>query len=421
MTDETPAVPPMDPPEPPSMPPTEAPEPPPVPPKVDPETLALRAQPPRAIRFRREAVIAITAGASIGLVAIAWVALKPPSFELAIDAERKPPPAYPSADALQSLPSSYEDVPRLGPPLPGDLGRSILEHKRANAIEVETSDIGQTAMAAEAVQGRHTAERERAAAERKAVREAELLVPIRGRADTAAPAVAAASAASVRGEPVAAPASRAGDGKSEFLAARDTGAEINAHPLLPAASPDLLAAGSVIAGSLITGINSDTPGLVIAQITEQVFDSPTGKRLLIPQGARLLGRYDHLVAFGQRRALVVWQRILWPDGSSLRLDNVPAADPSGYAGLADKVDFHGWRLLQGVAISTLLGVGSNLSFSGESDLVRAIRESAQDSAARAGDQLTSRNLDIQPTITIRPGAPIRLVVHRDLILAPWKH
>lgn len=94
-------------------------------------------------------------------------------------------------------------------------------------------------------------------------------------------------------------------------------------------------------------------------------------------------------------------------------------DPSGYAGLADKVDFHTWRLLKGVAIATLLGVGSELSISGESDFVQAIRESAQSNSARAGDQITQRNLDIPPTITIRPGAPVRVLVTRDLILAPW--
>jgi type IV secretion system protein VirB10 len=126
-----------------------------------------------------------------------------------------------------------------------------------------------------------------------------------------------------------------------------------------------------------------------------------------------------VVAFGQRRALVVWQRIILPNGSSLGLDNVPATDPSGYAGLTDKVDFHTWSLLKGVVISTLLGAGSSLTFSGETDLVQALRESTQQSASRAGDQLTSRNLQVQPTITIRPGSPLRLVVHRDLILAPW--
>ncbi|WP_432787984.1 TrbI/VirB10 family protein [Novosphingobium rhizosphaerae] len=138
------------------------------------------------------------------------------------------------------------------------------------------------------------------------------------------------------------------------------------------------------------------------------------------RGASMIGSYDSVVAFGQSRALVVWQRIVLPNGSSIRINNVPATDPSGYAGLSDKIDFHTWSLLKGVAASTLLGVGANLTFTGESDLVQAIREPTQQNVSRAGDQLTSRNLQIQPTITIRPGAPIRLVVHRDLILAPWK-
>lgn len=125
-----------------------------------------------------------------------------------------------------------------------------------------------------------------------------------------------------------------------------------------------------------------------------------------------------MVAFGQRRALVVWQRIVYPDGRSLRVDNVPATDLAGYAGLADKVDFHTWTLLKGAAVSTLLGVGANLTLTGENDLVLAIRESTEQNVSRAGDQLTSRSLQIRPTITVRPGTPVRLVVHRDLVLSP---
>ncbi|TCM22973.1 TrbI/VirB10 family protein [Novosphingobium sp. ST904] len=198
-----------------------------------------------------------------------------------------------------------------------------------------------------------------------------------------------------------------------------TGLSLLLHALTPAASANMLSAGSVIAGSLITGLRSDLPGLVIAQVTQQVFDSATGRTLLIPQGARLIGSYDSLVAFGQKRALIVWQRIVMPDGSSIRLDNVPATDMSGYAGLEDQVDAHTWQVIKGAAISTLLGVGSDLTLTGESDLVQAIRQSTQQSVSRAGDQLVSRSLQVQPTITIRPGAPVRLVVQRDLVLEPW--
>ena len=159
---------------------------------------------------------------------------------------------------------------------------------------------------------------------------------------------------------------------------------------------------------------------MLAQVTEPVRDSATGSAVLIPQGARLIGSYDSMVAFGQKRALVVWQRIVLPDGSSVRLDNVPAADVAGYAGLEDKVNFHEWRLLKGIALSTLLGVGTELSIGGDGDLVRALRESAQTNGARAGEAIVSRNLDVQPTLTVRPGWPVRAVLHKDLVLKPWR-
>lgn len=314
------------------------------------------------------------------------------------------------------LPSSYGEVPKLGPPLPGDLGRPILKHQQAMAQEGAASPQPSQADAARV-------ERERLAAQRRAARESSLLVQSGNREATAttAPAGATASPPAAQKDRLTLDPERdpnAQERKADFISAPDNGSDINPHTIRPAPSPYVLSAGSVIAASLITGLRSDLPGLVTAQVTEPVFDSPTGRFLLIPQGARLVGSYDSVVAFGQKRALVVWQRIVFPDGRSLRIDNVPATNPAGYAGLEDKVDFHTWSLIKGVALSTLLGVGANLSFSGESDLVQAIRESTQQNATRAGDQLTSRNLQIQPTITIRSGAPVRLVVHRDLVLAP---
>jgi type IV secretion system protein VirB10 len=155
-------------------------------------------------------------------------------------------------------------------------------------------------------------------------------------------------------------------------------------------------------------------------LTEPVFDTVTGRILLVPQGSRLIGSYDSVVAFGQSRALLVWQRIILPDGSSIQIDNLPATDAAGYAGLSDKVDYHSWRLLKGVALSTLLGVGTELSIGdNESDLVRALRQSTQQSANQAGQQIVGKNLNIQPTITVRPGWPLRVIVHKDIQLRPW--
>lgn len=388
--------------------------------KLDPESLALRSRPPRAIRFKRGVIIAIAALGSVSLVTVTWLALKPRLFHRAAGQEElSQPDLRPASDTLNGLPTSYGDVPRLGPPLPGDLGKPILDRQQQLATQINPSD--QQRQQAEA------AERERQLADLKAARESGLLVQSR----QAATALEAPTASVSAGEGAQASLPKlvldptndpnAQGRKEAFVGNLDPRGDVNPHVLTPAPSPYILSAGSVISASLITGLRSDLPGLVTAQITENTYDSATGRVLIIPQGARLIGSYDSIVAFGQSRALIVWQRIVMPDGSSLRIDNVPATDPSGYAGLSDKVDFHTWTLLKGVAISTLLGVGANLTFTGESDLVQAIRESTQQNVSRAGDQITSRNLAVQPTITIRPGAPVRLIVHRDLILAPWRN
>jgi type IV secretion system protein TrbI len=384
--------------------------------KLDPETLAIRTKPVRAIRFRRGVIIAVAALGSVSLVVVAWIALKPRVFSaVANRQELSEPSNRPSTDALNGLPATYGDTPKLGPPLPGDLGRPILESQRRMATE---TGVGNDPSGQAAAQ-----ERERQLSELRAARQSGVLV--QGRTTTSPTIAADASGLGADGVAEASgPAldpdrdPNAQGRKAQFVGTLDRSGDINPHTLTAAPSPYLLSAGSVISASLITGLRSDLPGLVTAQVTSQVFDSPTGRILLIPQGSRLIGSYDSVVAFGQKRALIVWQRIMLPDGSSLRIDNVPATDASGYAGLQDKVDFHTWALLKGVALSTLLGVGSQLTVTGESDLVQAIRESTQQNVSRAGDQLTSRSLNIQPTITIRPGATVRLVVHKDLILAP---
>jgi type IV secretion system protein VirB10 len=209
--------------------------------------------------------------------------------------------------------------------------------------------------------------------------------------------------------------------KLDFVNQRGQSGVYNPYPLMDAVSPYQVMSGSIISASLVTGINSDLPGSVVAQVTENVYDTVSGKYLLIPQGSRLIGTYDSVVAFHQSRALLVWRRIILPDGSSVQIENTPATDASGYAGLADKVDFHTWQLLKGVVLSTMLGVGTELSSGNQdSDLVRAIEMSTQQNVNQAGQRVTEKNLNIQPTITVRPGWPLRVIVSKDLILRPYK-
>jgi type IV secretion system protein VirB10 len=390
--------------------------------KEDPETLVLRGRPRPAVRFRRGLIVGISGAAAVSLVTVSWLALQPPSFRkaaISIDSGDERPSAG-TPDALANVPKNYADVPRLGPPLPGDLGPAILDRERSQQTPIAPSFAGP---AAEPPIEPATAEveRERVEAASEAARTAGLMVQL-GAGEAQPPATVAASVeASIRppAEPAPAALHAGQQHKIEFVAG--DGGPAGPHELVAAPSPWILSAGTIIPASLITGLNSDLPGMVLAQVTENVRDSATGRAILVPQGARLIGKYDSVVAFGQRRALLVWTRIVLPDGSSVDLDHMPATDASGYSGVTDGVDSHTWQLLKGIGMSTLLGIGTQLSFGGSgSDLVRALRESTQENAAHAGDQITSRNLDIQPTITVRPGWPVRALVNKDLILEPWR-
>ncbi|WP_066585607.1 TrbI/VirB10 family protein [Sphingomonas pruni] len=395
----------------------------PIPEKLDPESLVLRARPARAIRFRRGVIVSLAAVAAGGVAVTSWFAFEPHALHLAANPDDQQPGVKPPSDTLSALPASYGDTPKLGPPLPGDLGRPILDRQRQPATvptgqPVPPSGIDKAQAAAEARQRRLEA--------LAAARASGLMVQSSTRPAGTSAGAATPVPSSAPGEAAAKlpldPANDPNDQqrKIDFASSATKDVEVNPNRIAPAPSPYTLSAGSLITASLSTGLRSDLPGMVTAQVTQRVFDSATGSILLVPQGARLIGKYDSVVAFGQRRALVIWQRIIFPDGSSIRIDNAPASDPSGYAGLADKVDFHTWALLKGVVLSTMLGVGAELQFSGRGDLVDALRQSAEQNVSRAGDQITSRNLQIQPTITVRPGASVRLLVNQDLVLKPWQ-
>jgi type IV secretion system protein VirB10 len=346
-----------------------------------------------------------------------------------------------TADGLSKLPKSYQDLPpKLGPPSPGDIGRAFAESEKKTGV-----GSPETPFQADPELDVERAERIRQARIAQQAKESGLLFRLSDKRDRRKQPVAAVTSAEQPSTFRPAPAENAPT-TAELLARaqglNDRSGEIipssqarklafvgtkadrettNPHALAASPSPYAIMAGSIIPASLITGLNSDLSGPTIAQVTENVFDTVTGEHLLVPQGTRLFGKYDSVVAFGQKRALVVWTRLILPNGNSIVIENLPATDVAGYAGLEDEVDFHTWQMLKGIGLATLLGVGTQLSFgSDESDLVKALRESVQQTTNRAGQRLIERQLDVQPTITVRPGWPLRVIVSKDLVLRPYR-
>jgi len=406
--------------------------------KIDPERLELRAKPRPVTRINRKVIYGGTALASLVICGAVLFALDPPdwrsgpSTELLRSGRNQPP------DSLRQLPEDYADIPKLGPPNRGDLGKPVVRLERELGIPQEAPQLPSYKPDPEEDFAR--AERIRSAKLAAEAQESGLFFKVRseglqesanaGPAENRQPGQSAglATLTALAGLPPANSSATASplvpgsqQAKLAFLDGKPDETIYNRHAEQKPASRFQLMAGTVIAGSLITGLNSDLPGIVIAQVTQHTYDSVTGRHLLIPQGSRLIGKYDSSVAFDQERALVVWQRIIRPDGSSVLVDNLPATDTAGYAGLNDKVDLHTWKLIKGIALATFLGVGTELTLGGEeNELVRAIRESTQQNTNRAGQRLVERTLDIQPTITVRPGWPIRIIVNRDIVLSPYE-
>ena len=396
--------------------------------KVAPEAVALRAQPRPVTRLNRRTLAMLTGGLSVAVLGATIWSLQPHRRGAGEQTELYNVDRVSKSEGLDGLPSDYSKlpkVPELGPPLPGDLGPAIVKSQQpVTAAYTAPGHDPNDALRKEA---------EAAAASSVFFRSgAQAAAPVAQSRVAAAPGFAANAAF----DPMAAgPASTAAqpadptavqnrqDQKEVFLKGGSTETRNSGNLALPA-SPYQVMAGTVIAGALVTGIKSDLPGDVIATVTEPVFDTATGKFLLIPQGSRILGRYNSQVSYGQSRVQVVWNRIILPDTSSLTLDNLVGTDPAGYAGLEDDVDWHWNRIVAGAVLTTLLGVGAELaapeSRQDGNRIVIAGRDSAQDSINQVGQEITRRNMNIQPTLTTRPGLPIRIIVNRDLVLRPYQ-
>ncbi len=389
--------------------------------------MRLRSSRPPVTRLSRKVLLGLGVTAAVGVGGALLIALKPQHHaakaELYNTDDRSPP------EGLARLPRDYAGlppgVPKLGPPLPGDLGRPIL----AAGAPAPAMGDGSGSSTATGVSGAQAnPEQQRIVQEHDAARVSHLFAEASAsKAENAvAPVIQATPgnpgpAASQPGAPsLPVAGSPATDQKSAFLNAAVDRRSGTPDRLEAPESPYVLQAGAVIPAALITGLRSDLPGQVTAQVTQDVYDSPTGRVLMIPQGARLVGQYDAQVSFGQSRALLVWNRLIMPNGRSIVLERQPGADVAGYAGLSDRVNNHWGTLFEAAVLSTILSVGAEAGTSqNENSLVQALRQGASQGVNQVGQQVVGRALNVQPTLTIRPGFPVRVMVTHDLVLEPY--
>jgi type IV secretory pathway VirB10-like protein len=213
------------------------------------------------------------------------------------------------------------------------------------------------------------------------------------------------------------------DAKIAYLNSNQSSAFYSAARPEKARSEFEVKASTIIPAVLITGINSDLPGYISAQVRENVYDSIAGKYLLIPQGSRLVGSYDSKIAYAQSRVMVIWTRLIFPNGSSLDLESIPGVDLSGYSGLNGKVNNHWGKLLTGVVITSLLSIGTVNSTNDHDARSESTKEIAGAAMAQnmseIGSQYVERNFNVQPTIKVKPGAKFNVFVVKDFILQPY--
>jgi type IV secretion system protein VirB10 len=362
----------------------------------------LRSETPPVMRLSRKVLTGLVgAGAVAVFGALIWALYqgnrRPGSGSKFYNTENKTAP-----DGLSALPRDYTgpppEIPRLGPAVSGDIGRS------------------QPVPGAEGVDP----DQQRLAQEDEAARTSRLFATTSARER---PATATPAAPVLSGQDEAAPIDPGAllnmqDRKAAFVNGAVDRKTVSPDRLENPVSRHVVQAGSVIPAALMTGLRSDLPGQVTAQVTENIYDSPTGSYLLIPQGSKLTGIYDSQVAFGQKRLLLVWTRLIMPNGRSIVLERQSAADPQGFTGLEDEVDQHWDRLLMGAVLSTAIGIGAELGANAnDSAIASALRQGSSNSLSQTGQQITQHNLNIQPTLTVRPGFPVRVLINRDLVLA----
>ncbi len=351
------------------------------PPVTPPPDLALRARPPSPKRLSRKVIFAglIFAGVVIAFALVSGLSERPDrrgdAAEAAVGAAGGPP------ESIQQASADYDAHALIGgeafgldtEPLPTDGAAELMPP--TDPMWADARDAGEVSGAREPPPDPQ--------------------------------AVARASPILFAGREVAADA----DEDADRLDAR----------LSPPRSRYELQAGHVIPAALVTALNSDLPGRVIAQVTAPVYDSVTGDHLLIPQGSRLIGTYRDGARYGDSRILLAWNRLILPNGWSINLENMDASDPSGASGLTDRTDNHLDRLAAAIALSSIITVAANEAEDSESSgFSQSLGDAAAQQAAQSGARIVDRELAVRPTLRVRAGAPVRVLVTRDIVLRRYR-
>ena len=369
--------------------------------KAPPPPLMGRAPRPTAVRIRKPVVQATVAGAALLLSgSLAWAFIIQPELKAnardaaASDRLEENRGGVRPSDRVTGQPSTYD---RLG------AGDDTLPPPRTAAAEASMDEVAAPSRipASSYAPGPSTASRGPGPAQQAAA--SGLFF-----AETERRAVT--------------PAEVASDGPAgQNPALRDYGAIYSPHGLVGPVSPYELKAGSIVPGVLLTAVDTSRPGPVVATVSQNVFDSITGRHLVLPQGTRLIGRHDGESAHGDRRAFLVWDRLILPNGKSLLLSEEPGVDGAGAVGIQGRTDRRLWSLgiasLFAGAITTL----GELARGGSDDrsFVASAGDAASIEAVQVGGRLVDRELGVRPTLRVRAGAPVRVMITRDLILEPY--
>ncbi len=214
------------------------------------------------------------------------------------------------------------------------------------------------------------------------------------------------------------------DDKERFLKEGVLPGDYLPHLLKGVISKFEVKAGTVIPAALEGGLNSDLPGYLRARVRENVYDTVTGKYLLIPQGAMLLGEYQSKVEFGQNRVLVVWTRMIYPNGKSINLEKMSGVDRSGYSGLSDRTNNHWLRLYSSALLMSVMGAGYEVlqkdgNNNEEESISQSVASAVGQQLGQVSNEMIRKNLNVSPTLEIRPGHKFNVFVQKDMLLEPW--